>query len=425
MKRRKQIPKSFLVAILIAIISGVGYYFLLQGGVSLPPIPPSPPPQTPIDYLSTLSWIENSGVLATNNRIYCAIKYSGGSWVLDSGQRIDAQCEVAMAFLYHYQLSGDTRYKDKAIALLKQARIDSTSISSRIPMCSWYANDACYTQDNARMMRGYALGVEITHDATLTQILTDLADFWASKTPTDGGVGVGINAPTYGNYLDPPQYPCARHIGELLVGMVRTYEAIGKSTYKDAASKMGNWLVNNQQSDGRWIVPRGTNHNGGLGNEIEAASLSLRGLALLYKIILNTSFKVAADKAFNWLKSQCEATDSNWHKGRLPSEYHRSVDLRYFNTLYMFTPAGLIDYYKYCGNSATALEIAREILNFMKDKMMMHGSALIEGGICGEWDLSTDTRSTFVDDERMIWGNWIFVGWTNCEFIEACAMLAS
>ena len=366
-------------------------------------------------------WILNSGILQ-NNTVHEGVHYnaSNNTWQLCNYTRIDAQCEAALALLSHCKKTGNPALKNTAITLLKQARADSLQTNNGEPwQCTTKNFYSCYTQDNGRQLRAYAYAAKETNDPEITQTLTQLANFWTSQIPDHGGLGVGKDL--YANFL-PDKYPCARHISEMLVGMTQTYETLNTITYRTASIKLGNWLTNNQFQNGTWKVPprwAEPNYNGGVGNIIEATSLSLWGLSELYKITGNNTYKTSATKAYNWILNQCIQTDNNWHLGRLPSEANRATDLRYFNTLYMQTPTALVSYYEHCNRTSSILELALEITTFMCTTMTMHGNSLVEGGITGEWDLSQNTRSTYVDNEQMTWGDWIYTGWTNCETIEA------
>jgi hypothetical protein len=242
--------------------------------------------------------------------------------------------------------------------------------------------------------------------------------------PRDGGLGVGK---LWGQDFLPDQCPSARHISAMLSGMCNAYETLGKAEYKNASTKLADWLVRTQAPEGYWLIfPRAflPNYNGRVGNEIEAASESLRGLSELYHITGFNVYKTAADKAYAWIKGECEKTDTNWNSGRLPSEYHRAADMRYFNTLYMHTPLALIEYYRKTYAEIESLVIASEILDFMDQKMRIADvNPLTNNGIVGEWDLANDCRSQFLDDEFTCWGDWIFVGWTNTEFIDSVCEL--
>jgi hypothetical protein len=387
--------------------------------------------QVPNEFFECLSWLNNSGVVASENRVYLGVFWYKGDyvkgqgfvnprWVRSNDTRIDAQCEVAMAFLYGYKETGFSYFREKSIDLLLQARIDSSmsNNNSSWQSTSIYGN-SCYTQDNGRQMRCYAIVAGETKDLRLISILTEIADFWSDTIPTDGGVGIGKN---FGGNLDclPDKYPSARHIGELLTGMLNAYTVIEKQSYKDASIRLGNWLVANQTLDGSWhedgCIDNAVNH------DMEATSLSLRGLSELYRLTSDLKFKISCDKAYQWILNVSETSNYTYNRGRLPTDTECTDQYRYFNTLYMQTPCALIEY-SLIAQSEDAYSLSEEILSFMGKNMTIHGDSLVNGGIVGEWDLSSNQRSERYDDESMQWGSWMFTGWTNCEFIEAYGLL--
>jgi len=382
----------------------------------------------PNEYFDCLSWLNNSGVVTFDNRVRQGVFWYKGDyvrehgyvnprWMISNDTRIDAQCEVAMAFIYGYKETRINYYKEKAVSLLLQARTDSRMANNNeMWMCTASSGNlsSCYTQDNGRMMRCYAIVAEETKDLRLISILTEIADFWADTIPIDGGVGIGKNLMNL-NYL-PDKYPSARHIGELLTGMVSAYKVTEKQSYKEASIRLGNWLVNNQLSNGSWAVIYGIDN--AQNHVMEATSLSLRGLSELYMLTSDLRYKVACDEAYQWILNSCDTSNHTYSRGRLPTASHYADKYRYFNTLYMQTPSALFEY-SMAVKSEDAYGLAQEILTFMGKNMTMHGDSLINGGIIGEWDLSLNQRSAQYDNEMILWGDWLFTGWTNCEFIEA------
>jgi hypothetical protein len=389
-----------------------------------------------------LMWLHNSGVLLANDEVAQGVKYQNGAWHVDTTTRFDSQGQVAMALIYEWQLNGNTWCRDKALALLLKVRSDSLAINGGQ---DWMAGKvgSCYTQDNGRYLRWYSLGVKYIGDQRLKDILERLTDWWTNKiTQTNGAPGsssynrmlIDIRDGKFWFHLndyipissmDDSQYKCAAQEGDLLTGMCSAYKVLLKQSYKNAAILLGDWLVNNQMSDGSWRVPNQlfqSGYNGGEGLQIAAVSECLRGLSLLYNITNDNQYKLTANKAFQWLKTQCVITLYTWGKGMLPAENNLEggSNYRYFNIIYMQTPNGFIEYYKSCGKITEALTLAKGILQFQYSKMVMYGSIVCEGGLVGEWDLSINARSRRVDHEGMVWGNWIFTGWSNCEFVEAC-----
>jgi hypothetical protein len=384
-----------------------------------------------------LDWMHNSGILASGNQVIEGAKWAGSSWQLSTGAygsavRTDAEGEAALALLYSYEFGHSTSDRDKAVALLHQMESEARS-SNRYPAVpSWNAaSKPVYTQDNGRAMKALAKAVEQTTDSQVRTWLLEMANWWDTKVTSDGSVGVGIDAVQSGDHLTPPAGVCARATTELLIGFVRAYQATNQASMKATAVRLGNWLVSHMAGDHLPCPPyKYTDNygnppvglmNGGLGNLVETNSLGLRGLSLLFKVTLDARYKTCADTIFLWIKGECDKTYSKW-SAHVPSEYNRGTDYSKFNTLYMFTPQGLCDYYSVSSNQQ-ALTYANEIVTFMVTRMSQSGPAICNGGIVGEWDFSTNSRSQLVDDEGMIWGNWIYTGWTNCEYVEAVGML--
>jgi len=419
MKNKRALIFVFIVGILFMASSNISIANVgqLEINTSMMPLEPAA-----TDTLNTtalreqiISWINTTGVLMLDSyRVHSAMLWNGSDWKVDNDTRIDAQCEVAMAFTYQYFITKIEWFKNVAIQLLLQAYNDSqTTNNGEVWQCSWMANNACFTQDNGRQMRIYAIAVAVYDDIRLRSILTNLTDFWVSQIPENGSLGSG--AFNSENNL-PDKYPSARHIGEMLIGMMYSYKVLNNPDYLLAARRLAMWLTDTQLADGSYLCPSGPRYNSLAGNYVEATSLSIWGLSELYSVMHSEVVRSSLSKAYEWIKQRCNQTNLLYNVS-LPSGTSSNANLRYFNTLYLQTPAALLAYAKYT-NNMEAREQAITILDFMCSKMMMSNN-----GIVGEWDLLTDSRSTFMDFEHMIWGNVQYVGWTNCETVEALSQL--
>lgn len=385
-----------------------------------------------------IGWVENSGVLLPDNKVVEGVFWDGSKWTLSTkygslANRTDAEFEVALAFLYEYEITNNVLYRDKALDLLREGRNESI-FAGRYPAIPTSTSDSksVFTQDNGKAMVVLAKAVELTNDTELRAFLIESTDWWSTKITSDGRVGVGIDAIILGDHLTPPIGVCARATTSLLIGFTRAYQVVGKTEMKDTAVRLGEWLINNRQAD-HFSCPsisechneseyvEYTLKNGGVGNVVETNSLGLRAMILLWNITGDGRYRNVANAIYGWIKNQIDQTYARWGY-KVPSEVHREPNYSIFNTLYMFTPSALIDYAKLTGLSEPMI-YAQDILSFMCTVMTIHGSSICDGGIVGEWDFSIDNRSSFVDNETMIWGNWIYTGWSNTPALEALGKL--
>lgn len=108
--------------------------------------------------------------------------------------------------------------------------------------------------------------------------------------------GVGVN-----------QYPVVFNTGQVILGWTSLYTFTGEKKYLEAAKKAGDWLVQIQDSDGKWskYTFNGIPHT----YNVRVAWALLK----LFDITQDSRYYISADKNIQWVLSN--TTDNGWFHG--------------------------------------------------------------------------------------------------------------
>ena len=99
------------------------------------------------------------------------------------------------------------------------------------------------------------------------------------------------------NKASTPEKPSAFETSQVLMGLTRACKETGEKRYLDVAVKTGDWLVNNQLSDGSWALSlRGIPHS--------YDSFIAWSLAKLWELSGDSAYQKAARKNLDWCLSQ-------------------------------------------------------------------------------------------------------------------------
>ena len=98
-----------------------------------------------------------------------------------------------------------------------------------------------------------------------------------------------------------PKKPAIFNTGQVLFGLVRTYEETKKDKYKKTAKKAANWLVESQDDDGAWREGLSTLAS----NPVHVYNTRTAwGLLQVYSITSKENYLIAAEKNIDWALTQ-------------------------------------------------------------------------------------------------------------------------
>lgn len=103
--------------------------------------------------------------------------------------------------------------------------------------------------------------------------------------------------------------PAVFNTGQVLFGLVRTYEETQKDKYKKAAEKAANWLVKSQDGDGAWRAGLSTLAS----NPVHTYNTRTAwGLLQVHSIISKENYLIAAERNIDWALT--EQLNNGWFK---------------------------------------------------------------------------------------------------------------
>lgn len=142
---------------------------------------------------------------------------------------------------------------------------------------------------------------------------------------------------TDGSFLDMSGQKQIFDTGQILEGLITLYKKTGDSKFLDAAIKAGNFLVENQDTDGKWTKFSYNNHPHAYYSRVSA------NLLKLFEITGEHKYKNFAEKNLRWtMKQQNEAGFFNFMSFKPDS-------LPYLHTI-IYVLEGLLDSYKILQN---------------------------------------------------------------------------
>ncbi len=103
--------------------------------------------------------------------------------------------------------------------------------------------------------------------------------------------------PFRGGYIDTTPQPIVFNTGQILKGLVRSYQETSNERYLDAAKRAGNWLVEMQDLDGAWR--RCTYHN----TPTVYPATAAWPLLMLHEVVSKSQYLVCAVRHFDWVCS--------------------------------------------------------------------------------------------------------------------------
>jgi rhamnogalacturonyl hydrolase YesR len=99
--------------------------------------------------------------------------------------------------------------------------------------------------------------------------------------------------------------------GQVMIGWLALYEETGNTKYIDATIKAADWIVSNQDDDGKWTK---STYSGPKAYHSRVAWVLLE----LFSITKNDTYRVSVERSLNWIMAQ--ATHNAWFNNNSLSE---------------------------------------------------------------------------------------------------------
>ena len=160
------------------------------------------------------------------------------------------------------------------------------------------------------------------------------------------------------------EYPIVFNTGQVILGWTALYRHCGELRYLAAAKRAGNWLIANQDTDGKW------SQNTYLNAPRAYHSRVAWPLLEIYKITNDNRYKEAANKFLNWLLPQQTTNGFFPHMSLNPKELPITHTIAY-------TLRGLLECSKLLDHSPHEINIA---LDKAIDEILKNNPDIITNG---------------------------------------------
>jgi len=126
--------------------------------------------------------------------------------------------------------------------------------------------------------------------------------------------------------------PCIFNTAQIIIGWLALYDEAGSTKYINAAIKAANWIVENQDADGKWNK---YTYNGPKAYHSRVTWVLLE----LYAITKNDKYRISVERSLGWIFAQ--ANDNAWFRNNSISEPEKSL-----THLIGYVLVGLLEIYR-------------------------------------------------------------------------------
>lgn len=174
------------------------------------------------------------------------------------------------------------------------------SAAYRMDLQKW---DVDYPETTGYIIPTFLCYSKLTGDESYRKRAIDMGDWEIAIQSPEGGAGEPVGV--YG------MRPRVFNTGQVMIGWVALYAETGHQKYLEAAKKAADWIIESQDSDGKWTK---NTYNGpkAYKSRVSWALLELYGIAKEEK------YRIAVERSVNWIFSQANA--NGWFANNSLSE---------------------------------------------------------------------------------------------------------
>jgi len=174
------------------------------------------------------------------------------------------------------------------------------SATYNIGIANWGVD---YPETTGYIIPNFICYAKFTNDESYLKRAIDMGDWEIAIQSPEGGAGEPVGV--YG--LRPRIF----NTGQVMIGWLALYEETGNAKYLDATIKAADWIVSNQDDDGKWTK---STYSGPKAYHSRVAWVLLE----LFSITKNDTYRVSVERSLNWIMAQ--ATHNAWFNNNSLSE---------------------------------------------------------------------------------------------------------